>query len=129
MRHHQALFEKLQKYTGMYVLSETYGEVVAFVMGYDTACEGGVLIGFREWLAVRLGKGSNLSWPPLVLMATFPDADLPEEVVKNGARERRLAIDTLFMLVREFDTVVAEQDGLSNVLLAYREKFEAWGAK
>jgi hypothetical protein len=129
MRHHQALFEKLQQCTAMFVPSETYDAVASFLLGYDAAYEGGLLLGFREWLALRLGTGSNLSWPALVLLAAFPGVDCPEEAVKRGATEdanaQRAAIDTLFTLVREFDAVVAQRDGLKNVLLAYREKFDA----
>ena len=53
MRHHRELFEAVRKYTGMYVYPETYQAVSALVLGYDLACEGGVLEGFREWLQLK----------------------------------------------------------------------------
>src|SRR5688572_4551159 len=46
----------------MYIQPETYAVAAAFVLGYDQACEGGVLVGFREWLVVRVGTGPNLNW-------------------------------------------------------------------
>jgi len=32
----------------MYLAGETFPEAVGFVTGYDYACEGGTLCGFRE---------------------------------------------------------------------------------
>ena len=43
----------------MYVLNETYESAAAFVLGYDAACEGGPLMGFREWLVLRIGSGAQ----------------------------------------------------------------------
>lgn len=89
----------------MYVRPATYSAVAAFVRGYDTACEGGVLVGFREWLALRLGAGWNLVWEALVLRVAFPDVESPEAAVSASADSERRAIDTLFALIAEFDDV------------------------
>jgi hypothetical protein len=105
----------------MYLEEETYAAAAGFVMGYDEACEGGLLAGFREWLILRLGMGSNLAWPALVLHAAFPQAESPQAETNSGPKAQRHAIDTLFGLVAEFDDVRAKHDGLRKVYLAYEQ--------
>lgn len=103
----------------MYFQHETYAIVAAFVLGYDEAYEGGVLIGFREWLATRLKTGSNLSWPALVLGVCFPNSESPDDAVHTSPEAERQAIDTLFDLLEEFEEVRSKPDGLRDVFLAY----------
>lgn len=119
MRHHQALFDNVRRRTGMYFQQETYAVVAAFVQGYDAACEGGLLAGFREWLVVRLGKASNLGWSALVQHAAFPNAASPQEVLGVNGDADRVAIDTLFDLLIEFDRVRERHDGLESVFASY----------
>lgn len=119
MQQHRSLFESVRSRTGMYFSQETYAVVAAFVFGYDAACEGGLLAGFREWLVVRLRTGSNLHWTALVLHAAFPDAASPQEAASAGSAAERHAIDTLFDLLAEFDAVRANKDGLKDVFVAY----------
>jgi hypothetical protein len=103
----------------MYLPSETYHEVVGFVTGYDYACEGGTLCGFREWLILRLGFGSNLGWSALVLDAAFPDSKNPETKLNAGPAAQRHAIETLFDLLTEFDEARSKYDGLKKIFLEY----------
>jgi hypothetical protein len=122
MRHHQEIFERVRKRTGMYLAGETFPEVVGFVTGYDYACEGGTLCGFTKWLVLRLRFGSNLNlgWPALVLDAAFPGSRNPEaELNAGGAAAQRHAIATLFDLLTEFDEVRSKHDGLKKVFLEY----------
>jgi hypothetical protein len=108
----------------MYFREETYAAVAGFVLGYDLACEGGVLVGFREWLSTRLMMGSNLGWHSLVLHACFPDAEHPGDFVHTNEDTERRAIDTLFDLLDEFESVRSKQDGLADILAAYRSWVE-----
>ncbi len=87
----------------MYIQDATYGAVAAFVLGYDIASEGGVLVGFREWLIPRVGVGNNLGWSALVLRLAFPEAVDPSATVGASSEMQRHAIDVLFRLVAEFD--------------------------
>lgn len=105
----------------MYVQEETYAVVSAFVLGYDEAYQGGLLAGFAEWLMVKLEKGSNLSWPVLVLHAAFPDVLSPQEEVRASSVSERYAIDVLFRLIAEFDEVRSRPGGLNDVFGAHRE--------
>src|SRR5687767_7604818 len=100
---HRELFAKVRERTGMYFQEQTYAVVAAFVLGYDQACEGGVLTGFREWLVMRIGRGSNLTWPPLVLHAAFPESVSPQEAVHMSPSAQKHAIETLFHLIAQFD--------------------------
>jgi len=120
VRHHRELFENVRKRTGMYVVPETYEMVAAFVFGYDCACEGGLLAGFREWLVLRLDGGANLAWPGLVLDVAFPRSkDRASRELSRSAKAQRHAIDTLFTLIDEFDSVRAERDGLKDIYVRY----------
>jgi hypothetical protein len=121
-RDHRELFENVRNRTGMYFQQETYAVVAAFLLGYDSACEGGLLAGFREWLVVRLGTGSNLAWSALVLHAAFPNAPSPQQEVLNGPSTERRAIETLFDLLTEFEEVRSQPDGLRKIFGA----FDVW---
>lgn len=127
MRNHHELFESVRKRTGMYFQQETYAVVAAFMLGYDVACEGGLLVGFREWLVVRLGTGSNLAWSALVLHAAFPQAQSPQQEVLSGPNAERRAIETFFDLLAEFERARSQPDGLKEIFIA----FDSWrkGAK
>jgi len=103
----------------MYIQDANYQAVAAFLLGYDTASEGGVLLGFREWLIPRVGGRNNLVWPVLVLYLAFPNAEDPRvEVVSSAATEKH-AIDVLFRLVMEFDDLRRKPNGLRKVYLDY----------
>lgn len=52
---------------------QTFGEVVAFVVGMDAATEWTLLAGFGRWLSDRSGHGASLAWPVLIAMAAFPN--------------------------------------------------------
>lgn len=119
MGQHREIFERVRTRTGMYLWEETYAAASSFVMGYDLACQGGVCVGFREWLVMRVGQGSNLAWPALVLDVAFPSKGDPEKALV-GPEAHRHAIDVLFGLLAEFDEQVASKhDGLREVFAAY----------
>jgi hypothetical protein len=119
MRQHRELFERVRNRTGMYLMDESYATVAAFVTGYDLACEGGVCTGFREWLVIRVGLGSNLGWEALALHAAFPTSGNPQAAVLASAETQRHAIDTLFNLLAEYDEVQSKSDGLRGVFADY----------
>ena len=76
-----AVIEHLRRHTGMHVPEVSFVAVCSFVAGYDLALNGLPLRGFREWLALRLRWGSNLSWDALVLqlVPNDPVGELPQE--------------------------------------------------
>jgi hypothetical protein len=72
--------------------------LVAFLVGLDLGTGGRLLDGFREYLILRLGEESSLSWPCLALaVATPPTAPRPRTL-----HDERQAVDGLFDLLDEF---------------------------
>jgi hypothetical protein len=112
----------------MYVQQPTYGALSALVLGYDLASAGGVLCGFREWLIPRLGSGSNLAWPALVLRITFPEESNPEEALRSDAEKDKRAIDGMFRLIDEFLATRARPEGMRRVFFDYEQwlRTQAW---
>ncbi len=121
MRHHREVFEAMRARPGMYVRDVRYSVVAAFLLGYDAACEGGVLVGFREWLAVRLGAGWNLDWQALVLDIAFPETQSAEAAVSASPDSEQRAIDTLFALIAEFEEARRGPDALMTIYASYQK--------
>ena len=106
----------LRKRPGMYVSPATYDTAVAFVDGYDTATHGGLLVGFREWLVVKLGEGNNLVWSALVsdlMQCTTPMKELKSQDDHNAA------IEFLFATLDQFLDERDERDGMRRIYAAY----------
>lgn len=109
----------------MLLWEETFSSVTAFVGGYDIAVEGGLLVGFREWLILELGSGTNLGWPKLVLDLAFPDAKDSREALKTTPNGERIAIDTFFELFAKFEEARGcRRDGLKDIYVAYEKNYE-----
>lgn len=50
------------KHPEMFVERPSLDSIVAFLQGFDSALEGHVLLGFREYLIPKLDYGNNLAW-------------------------------------------------------------------
>lgn len=61
-----SLFRQLCKTPGMYISSNRYEAVAAFMNGYDMARGGSALTGFREYLLCQCDSWNNLPWWLLV---------------------------------------------------------------
>ena len=81
----------------MYLSRETYDAFASYILGYDAALKGALLIGFNEWLALRLNKWPNLIWSAAVLGILFGDPWA--EVAPERDRD---AIEGVFELVAAF---------------------------
>jgi hypothetical protein len=79
----QAVIQRPQ----MYVHPVTFGAVCAYLSGFDAACEGGPLCGFREWLLVRVKGWGNLSWQGLIERIGTQGAQLAEDQAIRGLGE------------------------------------------
>ena len=120
MNRYRELFEQVRLRPGMFLPETSFAAAVSFVVGYDLACEGDVLRGFREWLLLRSGgNGWNLSWPGLVRKVVFPDDAVFGEPTTTPEAHRR-AIDSMFALIAEFDAGVrCKPDGVDELLEAF----------
>jgi hypothetical protein len=118
MTNHRSLFQDLRSRTGMFIVRPSHATVAALLLGYDLAHGGGALIGFREWLIVRLGLGNNLSWEALTLHAAFPGAEAPEEALKSDASQKQ-AVDVLLELADHYAADREKPEGLRRIYAAY----------
>jgi hypothetical protein len=104
----------LRKRPEMYLPVVTYEAAASFVLGYDAALQGGLLLGFREWLVTQLKQGSNLSWSVLAL-----------ELIRQRAPES-ISVNTSPMT----DNHSAAVDGLLSTIETFlRERNQTGGAR
>jgi hypothetical protein len=96
----------------MYLRVNTYDAAVAFVGGYNTAQSGGLLVGFREWLIVRVDGAENRAWTELVLL------ELGDPKEKGEQSE---LIKGLFRVLEEFVAVRDVRDGLRRIYAAHEK--------
>jgi hypothetical protein len=60
---------------GAITLNGTFGEALAFVVGYDAARASSYLAGFQRWLAARTGAPPTSPIADLILAAPGVDGD------------------------------------------------------
>jgi hypothetical protein len=116
-----AVLENVKKHPGMYVYKVEFDSVAAFIDGFNLATNGGLLVGFREWLIVKLGYGDNLAWPALALRLAFPEAESPASQLLHADNQKR-AVAALFEFLEAFLQEREAPDGLRRLFLGY----EAW---
>jgi hypothetical protein len=105
----------LRDRAGMFVAPATYDTITAYLLGHDRALQGGLLVGFREWLIVQLNDGNNLAWPGLV--NALRDRAEPQSD-DDAARA------FLFRLLEEFFAERQRQAGLRRVFFRYERWLE-----
>ncbi|WP_437896392.1 hypothetical protein [Sorangium sp. So ce124] len=105
----------------MYLSNVSYSTIVAFVEGYDLALCGGFLVGFREWLIVKLDDGNNLSWSALVLSLMGRVGERSSAEVES-AEGQSAVIEFLF---DTFEKFLGEREAPSGLRRIYRS-YENW---
>jgi hypothetical protein len=103
------VIESVRRRPSMFLHSETFDSVVAFLNGYDAAQSFCFIGGLRERIIVRANRDSNLAWPGIVLMI-LEDSNSPESV------------ERLFVLLEQFIDIRDSRDGLRRIFLEY----ECW---
>lgn len=89
-------------------MGRTFGEVCAFVDGFD-ACSGlRMMQGFRSWLSQRGNAAPELTWWGLVL-AEVDKGYRVVDATSFSDLENERAIMRLFDLLREFSHSVAKE--------------------
>jgi hypothetical protein len=106
----------LRKRPGMYLYPVTYDIAAAFVDGYDTATQGGLLVGFREWLVVKLDEKSNLAWPARVIDLMQRTTGMKE---LKSPDNHKAAIEFLFATLDQFLDERDEWGGMRRIYVAY----------
>jgi hypothetical protein len=77
---------------------DRFETVVAFVLGCDAGNQTGLLVGFHEWLTLKLRDMDNLIWWSQVLHIAFPEGVPDPKSHSDNAQ----AVNTLFDLLDEF---------------------------
>jgi hypothetical protein len=72
------LFLTVCKKPRMYLQSERYESVCAFIEGYDMALQGAPLVVFREWLLTKGDEWNNMPWRALVRKIADTNVDLAQ---------------------------------------------------
>jgi hypothetical protein len=106
----------LRKRPSMYIRPATYDTAVAFVDGYDAATRRGFLVGFHEWLVVKLGEGNNLAWPALVSGLMQRGTAVKE---LKGQYDHNVAIEFLFATLEQFLDERDISGGMRTIYIAY----------
>src|SRR5690606_16606370 len=86
----------------MYLQSQRYEAVCAYLDGYDAALEGAPLCGLREWLLAEGTEWTNLPWWGVVRRLVFPKADPSAELTEEGSERALTALVSL--LERYFES-------------------------
>jgi hypothetical protein len=114
---------------GMWFQPVGYDTAVAFLAGYDLACNGGVLVGFKEWLLPQLGYGSNRPWCVLARWLVMPPIRSKRQSLDaETAEAQRLAVERLFRLLEDFLKEREQPEGIRRVYLTYQQwlKTQEW---
>jgi hypothetical protein len=114
------LLEEVRKRPAMFLSKVDFDVLAGFLEGYHLAGNGGLLVGFREWLIVKLGYGNNLTWPGLVLRLLFPGAESPGKCHLESNDQQR-AVEFLFELLEEYWRERQAYDGMRRIFLQYEE--------
>jgi len=114
------VLEHVMKHPSMYFSPVEFDVAAAFIQGFNLAGSGGLLVGFREWLIVKLGDGNNLTWGALVLRLAFPDAETPRQHLLRSGEQKR-AVEFLFGLLQEFWQERESHGGLRRIYVKYQE--------
>lgn len=86
---------------GMYAMHRKFGEVCAFLNGFD-ACSGRqVMSKFRSWLTARGKAAPEITWWGLVL-AEVDEGFCVADAQSFSDAENERAVMRLFSLLREF---------------------------
>jgi len=98
----------------MYVSPETLDCVLNYLQGHDDAMMGGLLVGFRESLIMRLGTGDNFTWTALVGLV------LKAQGVPSDDEQAR--IEGLFVLLEQY---FDERNHFRGLFRMYR-RYDRW---
>ncbi|MEW1643044.1 hypothetical protein [Streptomyces sp. NPDC091219] len=115
--------ELIRTRPGMYGLDGSYGDYVTYLYGYDAGTRDGALLGFREWLLLKLGHHSSFVWPRLVTELVLPEAS-PGRGYRDLDEKQNSMVKALFRLLGEFlHDRDAERDGLRSIFRDYALHF------
>lgn len=104
---------------GMCLTEVSYDSAVAYLMGANAICHGGILHGFREWLIPKVNGRNNNMWSELVLALDFPDSESPRTNLEQLS-DHKPVISFLHQILKEFWDE-RNQKGLRIIFLNYEK--------
>lgn len=108
----------------MYGLDGSYGDYVTYLYGYDAGTQGSALLGFREWLLLRLGRRSSFVWSSLITELAVPGDSGSFGYRGLDEEQNRTAVRALFQFLGDFlQDRDAERDGLRIIFRDYSLRF------
>jgi hypothetical protein len=90
----------LEGRVGMYTLTGSFGEVCAYLYGFDAGVGDGALASFQAWLLERETSKPELAIPSIVLETAFPDG-LRSHAGVLTTEENAIAVAALFKLLKQ----------------------------
>jgi hypothetical protein len=115
--------ELIRTRPGMYGLNGSYRDFVTYLYGYDAGTRDSALLGFREWLLLRLARQSSLVWPSLVLTLAVPAAPLQHDKALSEP-QNSAAVVALFELLETFlNDRDGDRHGLRKIFSNYDRRF------
>lgn len=110
--------DHLRRYPGMYLRHATFNELTAYLNGYDCACHGGFLRGFREWLVVQLDGFNSQVWTELVPVLAIQRGIL-KRTSSDDPKWEAEAIEAVFVILDEFLSVQIAHNGHRRIFVEY----------
>lgn len=107
----------ITKRSGMYVDTDNYHAVTAFIDGMDTICNG--MMGFHQWLEMRVGTRYNVGWQVIILELSPTPIPWPPE---NSDQNKR-AIGLIGETLKEFFEY-REKVGVTHIYTEYSKWIE-----
>lgn len=86
---------------GMCLTEVSYDSAVAYLMGANAICHGGILHGFQEWLLIKNENDTNMFWSELVLYFAFSKCELPRYELEQLSDHKPI-IAFLHQMLKEF---------------------------
>jgi hypothetical protein len=99
---YRKLFPQVRRRPEMFGVQNSFRSFCTFLHGVDAGNDWQLFVGFREFLVIRAGFGTNLTWPGLILRLSFPDVTSGLLDVLNDPEQERIAVDMLFGCLDEF---------------------------
>ncbi len=116
--------ELIRTRPGMYGLDGTYGDYVTYLSGYDAGTQGSALLGFREWLLLKLGRQSSFVWSGLITELALPGLSPSPGYRSLDGEQSQIAVGALFQFLGDFlRDRDAERDGLRYIFHDYSLRF------
>ncbi|WP_216588074.1 hypothetical protein [Streptomyces brasiliscabiei] len=116
--------ELIRTRPGMYGLDGSYGDYVTYLHGYDAGTRDSALLGFREWLLLKLGHHSSFVWSRLVTEMALPEVAPGPGYRGLDEEQNQVAVEALFLFLEKFlHARDAERDGLRRIIRDYSLRF------